>query len=72
MYTKHTVYSEYESDPSDAIRQLETLAEIKNINNCVRLGDIYAVIATHNARKGNFKKVIIIYLNRSLCLVSAG
>ncbi|VDM26695.1 unnamed protein product [Toxocara canis] len=46
----------YETDASDAIRQLQLLADEKGIDDSVRIGDIYAVMITHNVRKSNYKK----------------
>uniref|UniRef100_A0A915BTC4 Uncharacterized protein n=1 Tax=Parascaris univalens TaxID=6257 RepID=A0A915BTC4_PARUN len=46
----------YETDPNDAIRQAQALADEKGIEESVRIGDIYAVMIVHNARKSNFKK----------------
>lgn len=39
------------------MKQLQALAQEKNVNECVRLGDIYAVLIIHNVKKDNFKKV---------------
>lgn len=47
----------YESDPVEAMKQLQELAEVKNVNDAVRLGDIYAVLIIHNVKKENYKKV---------------
>uniref|UniRef100_A0A0M3ITS9 Intraflagellar transport protein n=1 Tax=Ascaris lumbricoides TaxID=6252 RepID=A0A0M3ITS9_ASCLU len=46
----------YETDPNDAIRQLQALADEKGIDESIRIGDIYAIMIIHNARKSNFKK----------------
>lgn len=47
----------YESDPVEAMKQLQDLAEVKNVNDAVRLGDLYAVLIIHNVKKENYKKV---------------
>ncbi|VDN33955.1 unnamed protein product [Gongylonema pulchrum] len=47
----------YETDPAEAISQLEALADDKRAYECIRLSDIYAVMIVHNARKLNYKKV---------------
>lgn len=39
------------------MKQLQTLAQDKNINEAIRLGDIYAVLIIHNVKKDNYKKV---------------
>ena len=39
------------------MQQLMALSKQQDINEAVRLGDIYAVLITHNVRKKNFKKV---------------
>uniref|UniRef100_A0A0N5BFM1 ANAPC4_WD40 domain-containing protein n=1 Tax=Strongyloides papillosus TaxID=174720 RepID=A0A0N5BFM1_STREA len=46
----------YDSDPGNALRQLIELSERPNINDCVRLGDIYTVLVLHNYKRKNFKK----------------
>lgn len=48
----------YESDPAEAMKQLQSLAVETNVNEAVRLGDIYAVLIIHNVKKENYKKVI--------------
>uniref|UniRef100_A0A915CSH0 Anaphase-promoting complex subunit 4-like WD40 domain-containing protein n=1 Tax=Ditylenchus dipsaci TaxID=166011 RepID=A0A915CSH0_9BILA len=46
----------YESDPGEALRQLNAMTEEKDINEVVRLGDIFAIIVAHNMKRGNFRK----------------
>ncbi|EFO21495.2 hypothetical protein LOAG_06991 [Loa loa] len=46
----------YELDPTDAIRQLEALADDKQACKNIRIGDIYAVMIAYNIHKTNYKK----------------
>ena len=50
------IRSVYESDPAEAVTQLTALAAEHNVNEAVRLGDIYAVLVIHNVKKDNYKK----------------
>ncbi|CEF68255.1 Intraflagellar transport protein 140 homolog [Strongyloides ratti] len=46
----------YDSDPGSALRQLVELAEKPNIDESVRLGDIYTILVLHSYKRKNFKK----------------
>jgi 5'-3' exonuclease len=46
----------YESDPGNALQKFTTLSEESNIDDCIRLGDIYSILILHNVKRTNFKK----------------
>ncbi|KAK0394620.1 hypothetical protein QR680_000840 [Steinernema hermaphroditum] len=46
----------YENDPGEALRRLTALTEEPNAEAFLRIGDVYAVIIIHNAKRGNYKK----------------
>uniref|UniRef100_A0A0N4ZH95 ANAPC4_WD40 domain-containing protein n=1 Tax=Parastrongyloides trichosuri TaxID=131310 RepID=A0A0N4ZH95_PARTI len=46
----------YDSDPGNALRQLIELADKSNIDDSVRLGDIYTILTLHNYKRKNYKK----------------
>uniref|UniRef100_A0A1I8A7F4 Intraflagellar transport protein n=1 Tax=Steinernema glaseri TaxID=37863 RepID=A0A1I8A7F4_9BILA len=46
----------YENDPGEALRRLTALTEDPKAESFLRIGDVYAVIIIHNAKRGNYKR----------------
>ncbi|TKR66752.1 hypothetical protein L596_022998 [Steinernema carpocapsae] len=46
----------YENDPGEAMRRLTALTEHPKADKFLRLGDVYAILIIHNAKRSNFKK----------------
>ena len=55
------VFSLYEDDQTQAVKQCEVLLEETNVDSAVRIGDIYAFLAEHHARKQAWKPVCDMY-----------
>lgn len=51
------LFSVYDEDPFDAVRQVEALINDKEGVKYVRMGDLYAVLVVHNVRNENYRKV---------------
>lgn len=56
----------YDDDNEEAIKQCQVLLEESNIDNAVRIGDIYGFLVEHFAKKEKWKAVSLfayIYLS---------
>ena len=47
----------YDEDPDEAMRQCQVLLEESDLDNAVRVGDVFGMMIEHFARQENFKKV---------------
>ncbi|XP_022095457.1 intraflagellar transport protein 140 homolog isoform X2 [Acanthaster planci] len=46
----------YDEDPDEAMRQCQILLEEPDLDNAVRIGDVFGMMIEHYARQENFKK----------------
>lgn len=49
-------FSQYEEDPTGAIRQLTEMIDENKLEEAVRLGDMYAMVIAHHVKRENFRK----------------
>ena len=57
-------YRVYDEDSEEAIKQCQVLLEESELDNSVRIGDIYGFMIEHYARKERWKAVSTIYCGK--------
>uniref|UniRef100_A0A915J6M4 Intraflagellar transport protein 140 homolog n=1 Tax=Romanomermis culicivorax TaxID=13658 RepID=A0A915J6M4_ROMCU len=48
----------YDTDPVEAVNQLQQMTQETDVDSAVRLGDLFSVLIIHNVKKDNYKKAM--------------